>query len=176
MNNLTSSNFGILIAFVLPGAVALLGVSYFSPLVESWLVSTTSNSPTIGGFLYLTLAAVLAGLTASTVRWMVVDTIHHWTGIRRPRWDFSEFDRKVSGYDKLGEVHYRFYQFYGNTLMSLVFSWICRRVAFGFWTAPLAWIDLGFLLMGVIFFAGSRDTFQKYTQRLEMLLGREQTQ
>ena len=176
MNNLTSSNFGILIAFVLPGAVALLGVSYFSPLVASWLAVTTSDSPSIGGFLYLTLAAVLAGLTASTVRWMVIDTIHHWTGIGKPRWDFSEFDRKVTGYDKLGEVHYRFYQFYGNTLMALIFSWICRRVNLGFWTTPLSWLDLGALLLAAVFFAGSRDTFHKYSQRLEMLLGREQTQ
>ena len=104
MKDLTTGNFGILIAFVLPGAVALLGVSYFSPAVEAWLDGAASASPTIGGFLYLTLAAVAAGLTASTVRWMVIDTIHHCTGIPRPQWDFSRFDQKVAGYDKLGEI------------------------------------------------------------------------
>ena len=171
MKDLTNGNFGILIAFVLPGAVALLGVSYFSPSVAAWLGSAASDAPTVGGFLYLTLAAVAAGLTASTVRWMVIDTIHHSTGIPRPQWDFSRFDQKVAGYDKLGEVHYRFYQFYGNVLVSLVFSWFCRRLALGFWSAPLEWSDLAFLVLGGIFFVGSRDTFRKYNQRLTMVLG-----
>ena len=171
MRDLTNGNFGILIAYVLPGAVALWGVSYFSPAVTGWLGGSASNAPTVGGFLYVTLAAVGAGLTASTVRWMVVDTIHHLTGIPRPRWDFSQFDQKVAGYDKLGEVHYKYYEFYGGTLVSLVFSWVCRRLALGFWSAPLEWLDLAFLVLGGIFFAGSRDTYRKYNQRLTMVLG-----
>ena len=171
VRDLTNGNFGILIAYVLPGAVALWGVSYFSPAVTGWLGRAASNAPTVGGFLYVTLAAVGAGLTASTVRWMVVDTVHHLTGIPRPRWDFSQFDQKVAGYDKLGEVHYKYYEFYGDVLVSLVFSWFCRRLALGFWSAPLEWLDLAFLVLGGIFFAGSRDTFRTYNQRLEMLLG-----
>jgi hypothetical protein len=171
VKDVTGNNFGILIAYVLPGATALWGVSYLSSTLRTWMGSVGANAPTLGGFLYVTLAAVAAGMTASTVRWLLVDTIHHLTGIPRPQWDFSLFDQKVAGYDMLGEVHYRHYQFYGGTLVSLVFSWFCRRIALGFWSAPLEWLDLGLLVLGAIFFAGSRDTFRKYNQRLEMLLG-----
>jgi hypothetical protein len=66
-------NFGLLIAYVLPGMTAIWGLSYVSETVQGWLGSSTEAVPTIGGFLYVTLAAVGAGLVASTVRWMVVD-------------------------------------------------------------------------------------------------------
>ena len=75
MKELSVANFGILIAYVLPGFTALWGVSYFSETVQVWLGSSAGDAPTVGGFLYVTLAAVGAGMTVSTVRWMIVDTI-----------------------------------------------------------------------------------------------------
>lgn len=171
MDRLSTSNFGILIAYVLPGATALWGLSYFSPTLQSWMGSVQMDAPTVAGFLYVTLAAVAAGLTASTVRWLVLDTLHFRTGVPRPRWDFSQFNQKIAGYDKLGEVHYRYYEFYGGMVVSLVFSWLCRRLALGFSSTPLGWVDLAFFALVGIFFAGSRDTFRKYNQRLTMVLG-----
>jgi len=171
VKDVTSTNFGLLIAYVLPGVTALWGVSYFSPNVRAWFGSTPCVSPTVGGFLYVTLAAVAAGVTVSTVRWMVVDTTHHLTGIPRPRWDFRRFDEKVAAYEMLGEVHYRYYQYHANTLISLVFTYLARRISLGFFSLPLGWIDVGLLMLSVIFAAGSRDTYRKYTDRLTMVLG-----
>lgn len=171
MKDVTSTNFGLLIAYVLPGVTALWGVSYFSPNVRAWFGSTPCVSPTVGGFLYVTLAAVAAGVTVSTVRWMVVDTLHHATGIPRPRWDFSRFDEKIAAYEMLGEVHYRYYQHYSNTLIALVFTYLARRVSLGFFSLPLAWTDMGLLTLAIIFAAGSRDTLRKYNDRLTMVLG-----
>ena len=81
MKDVSPGNFGVLIAFVLPGFVVLWGVSYFSATVRLWL-SGAGTTPTIGGFMFGTLASVAAGVTVSTVRWLVIDKIHHWTGIR----------------------------------------------------------------------------------------------
>ena len=102
---------------------------------------------------------------------MVMDTLHHVTGIPRPRWDFSRFDEKVAAYDMLGEVHYRYYQYHSGMVVSLVFDYFCRRLALGIWFAPLEWLDLAFFVLGGILFAGSRDNFRKYNQRLTMVLG-----
>src|SRR5258708_7235024 len=74
------TNFGLLIAFLLPGFVALWGISYVSEPVRSWFGSTPDYAPSVGGFLYVTLASIVAGLTVSTVRWIVIDTVHHVTG------------------------------------------------------------------------------------------------
>ena len=109
----STHNFGVLISYLLSGLIALWGASYFSEPIRVWFGTAPANDPTVGGFLYVTLAAVMAGLIVSTVRWMIVDGIHHLTGIPRPNWDFSCFEKKFAAYDMLGEVHYRFYQFYG---------------------------------------------------------------
>ena len=54
-----------------------------------------------GGFLYITIASVSAGLIVSTVRWAVVDALHALTGIRQPSWDFASLRDNVAAYDKL---------------------------------------------------------------------------
>lgn len=113
MREVTSNNFGLAISFLLPGFVALLGVSFFSETVETWLNVASPFAPTVGGFLYVTLGLLAAGLTVSTVRWAIIDTIHHRTGIPAPRWDFSKLQDRVGAYRVIQENHYFFYLFYG---------------------------------------------------------------
>jgi hypothetical protein len=173
MKEVSSSNFGLLIAFLLPGFVALFGVSFFSETVRTWLTVASADAPTVGGFLYVTLASLAAGLTVSTVRWAIIDTVHHCTGVRQPNWDFSRLQDNIAAYQVLNEFHYKFYQFYGNMLISLVFVYATMRMSLGVWASPLGRFDIGFLLLGVVFFAGSRDALRKYYSRVEMLLGTE---
>jgi len=54
VKDVTSNNFGVLIAYLVPGATALWGISLFSPAVRAWFASTPQDAPTISGFLYLT--------------------------------------------------------------------------------------------------------------------------
>ena len=171
MKEVSASNFGLVIAFVLPGFTALWGVSYFSPVLRSLLVGADASGPTVGGFLYVTLASVAAGLAVSTVRWATVDQIHHWTGLRQPAWDFSRLQEHIAAYKVLHEIHYKFYQFNSNTLISLIFVYIGRRVHFGSWAEKFGWFDVGLLLLSVILFVGSRDTLRNFYARVDMLLG-----
>ena len=164
------NDFGLLIAYVVPGFLALFGASYFSPEIRVWIGHPPADAPTLGGFLYMTIASVICGLTLSTVRWMVIDSIHHRTGIRRPAWDFSLFQKNLEAYKTLNEIHYRYYQFYGNSLLALIWLYCLRRASFGFWAAPLGWTDAGFALVIAVFFLGSRDTLQKFYARTDQLL------
>ena len=89
MKDLSGKNFGLLIAYIVPGAIVLIGLGAFSPTVQAWLVNPSESQPSIGGFLFVTLASVAAGMTASAVRWATIDRLHHWTGIEKPVWDDS---------------------------------------------------------------------------------------
>ena len=89
VKEMSVSNFGLLIAFVVPGLTAVSGASYFSDTLQLWLHGSPTHAPTVGGFLYVTIVAVAAGVTVSAVRWAFVDTLHHHTGIPKPDWDFS---------------------------------------------------------------------------------------
>jgi len=164
------TNFGLLIAFLLPGFVALWGVSYASDVVRSWLGASSDNAPTVGGFLYVTLASVVAGLTVSTVRWLAIDTLHHWTGVARPAWDFSLLQQNVAAFDVLVEFHYRYYLFYANMVVAIAFNTLMRHVAASPRPISLDWIDVAALLLSLVFLAGSRDTLQKYYRRGEALM------
>src|SRR5947209_5196133 len=83
------NNFGLLIAYVLPGFTALWGISLVTDRLGPWLFHPPADPPTVGGFLYVTLASVVAGLTVSTVRWLIIDVVHHQTGLRPPPRDFA---------------------------------------------------------------------------------------
>lgn len=171
MKDVSTSNFGILISYVVPGATVLWGASYVSPVVSSWLGGSSLLAPTVGGFLYATLAAVAAGVTVSTVRWMVVDKVHQWTGLRRPDFDYAVLAERTAGFDLLVRHHYEYYKFHSNMLIALVFTAIARRVSLGFWDAPVDAVDLGLTLLAVVFFMGSRNTLHNYYARVRQLLG-----
>lgn len=173
MREVTGQNFGLLIAYVLPGFVSLCAVGQFVPIVAGWLqASAAPDQPaSVGGFLYVTLASVGAGLTVSTVRWALIDTLHHWTGIRRPPWDDSKLQEKLGAFEALVENHYRYYQFYANMLVAMFVLVLASFATSGReWSNP-GLGECGLLILGVVYWAGSRDTLRKYYTRAAVLLG-----
>jgi hypothetical protein len=171
MQELSKGNFGLVMAYLLPGFVTLWGFSNVSATIRAWLGVSPADSPTVGGFLYVTLASLGAGLAVSLVRWAVVDTLHRWTGIRPPRWDFGRLQNREAAFDVLVEGHYRYHQFYGNTLVAMLLVFAIRTTSLGVLSTGSVWLDLTVILAAVLFFAGSRDALRKYYSRGADLLG-----
>lgn len=171
MNGLSNQNFGLVIAYILPGFVALWGVSYFSPTVAGWIAASQQGAPTVAGFMYVTLASIGTGLTVSGVRWMVIDTIHHLTGLTRPAWKFGKLDDKLQGFLTLNEGHYRYYQFYANTFVAVGFTYAAWSVWQGKGPCAAGWANVNFVVLEIVLFANSRDTLANYYSRVAQLLG-----
>ena len=169
MKDVTSNNFGLLIAYLVPGATALWGLSSFAPPLRAWFAASSHDAPTISGFLYLTVASVAVGMTVTAIRWVCVDLIHAITGIATPQLDFSKLPGRVDAFNLLIEIHYRHYQFYANMLVATAIAYLCRRIQIGA-LCHLDWVDPAFLLIETIFFLTSRDTLGKYYRRTEALL------
>ena len=166
----SSQNFGLIIAYLLPGFVALWGVSYFSPTVAAWIAASQQGSPSMAGFMYVLLASLAAGVTVSAVRWAIIDHLHHATGIVPPAWKFANLEGKLQGYLALIENHYRYYQFYANMFVAAAFAyWASPRPE---WQAGSSRLTTwgGFLALEIVLFAGSRDTLAKYYGRTRQLL------
>jgi hypothetical protein len=68
MESVNNANFGPLIAYLVPGATVLAGFSQFSPVLRSWFGAAPADAPTIGGFLYLTVASLAVGMTV--IAWL----------------------------------------------------------------------------------------------------------
>jgi hypothetical protein len=171
VNELNSGNFGLVISYLLPGMTVLWGFSYPSARLRDWLATTATAGPTVGGFLYVTLAAVAAGLVASTVRWMTVDAVHARTGLRRPEFNYAHLAEKIDGFDVLVRHHYEYYKFHGNMLIAVLFWSLLRHAPRGSTSWSLSAVDLLAVVLMVVLFLGSRDNLRNYYRRTQMLLG-----
>lgn len=169
MNEISNQNFGLLIAFVLPGFILLWGLQPWCPLIGTWLGHATTDVPSVGGFLYVSMASVAAGQLVSTFRWLTIDTLHHHTGIAPPRWNFRKLKDRVAAYDRLIEIHYRYYQWHANGLIAVTTTAILRWSADSFSYRELLLI----LFVDSLLYLGSRDTLSKYYRRVEELLARD---
>jgi hypothetical protein len=171
MKEVNGENFELVIAYLLPGFVALWGVSYFSATVRSWIAAVPGEAAAVGGFLYVTIGSLAAGLVVNTIRWAVVDSVHHRTGIAQPNWDFAALQKSATAFELLIAHHYRHYQFHAN-------SFVAVALAFGaYWLASASERD-GLLLHLALFVAietvlwlGSRDTLRKSYARGSAMLG-----
>ena len=165
LKDVTIANFGLLIAYVIPGSLLLWGLEPYSISVQSWLAQSATESASVAGFLYVTVASVGLGQIVSTIRWLVVDRALERAGIsRQPR--LGQLSHVTGAFDRLVEYYYRYYQGHANSLVAL---WLA---------APLRWSANGFSLGGfvillpvsVLLWLGAADTFNKYRSGLKSVL------
>lgn len=161
-------NFGMIIAFLLPGFTCLCGVSAFDPTVAGWLAAEPSSAPSVGGFLYALLGSLASGLIVSAFRWLMIDTLHHNTGVDRPRFNFYQLNSNLAAYQIAVEYTYRYFQFYGNMVLSVAVFCISRQLTQGIWST--AW-NSGFFVLEIVLFFASRDCLNRYYERLSLVLG-----
>ncbi len=171
MRDVSPFNFGLIVAYLVPGFVILWGLGFHFATVAAWLAVPPATAPAVGDLFYATIASVACGMIANVFRWAIFDTIHHRTGVRPPRWDFSLLDQeRLGGYELLVELHYRYYQFFGNMLIALVFTYVAYRFAHSGSADQRGAVDAGFIVVCVVLFLGSRDALRKYYRRAGELL------
>jgi hypothetical protein len=170
MKGTSNSQFGLVIAYVLPGFIGLAGLAPLLPVVSLWLKPVPQADFGLGPPLYAVLGATAVGLILSCFRWILVDHLHQWTGVERPTWDDAKLDRLLGGFDYLVQSHYRYYEFCGNTLLAILLAYGLNR---SLRTLPFlgSVTDVGVLLVSIVLFAASRDALAKYYLRTGRLVG-----
>lgn len=176
LTDVSNRNFGLLIAYIVPGFVALWAVGLVHPPVADWLSGPIDQGPTIGGVLYVTIGSVALGMLAGAVRWAVIDTVHGLSGLQRPSWSDKELHKRLAAYTWIIENYYRYYQFYGNTLISLAFAYAIWRSTLDDPTPGIGWLDPSFAVIAAILFAGSRSALARYYRRAGDLLDSPSTE
>ena len=159
-----------MVAYVLPGFIVLAGIAPFSRTVAAWLQPLDQAEASLGAPLYAVLAATTIGMIVSCFRWLIIDHVHHWTGVRPPVWDDSLLSERVGAFNYLVDNHYRYYQFYSNILIAIAIAYLVNRMAA---TSPVLGLgtDFGVLVVFATLFAGSRDALSKYYVRTARLIG-----
>ena len=159
---ISDTTFGIFIAYLLPGLTALYGLP-FGVSGQPWWTLTAGLDPSLPQLALLLVAALAAGLTVSTVRWLLIDTIHHHTGLRPAAWNFARLGEYVAAFEYLNLIHYRYYKFYANMVVALAWAYATSGYASG-------WRGLAYWLLAALFFLGSRDALRRYYDRAGKLL------
>lgn len=175
MSEVTDKNFGLLIAYLLPGFTLIVAMSERIPAIGAWLGSNPADAPTVGGFLYVTLASVAAGMTLNAARWLVLDTVHHRTGLHPPAWNFSMLQRNLRAFQGAVEHHYRHYQFFGAMTITALLASVFPSGLAGLLRLPTAIVATTMLLLTILFFVASRDALKKYYSRTGLILGIRET-
>lgn len=168
MKEITEKNFGVIIAFLLPGFLFLWGLSYSSPQVATWLATSSgSDAPTVGGFLYATLASLTAGLVINAIRWAIVQELllYGVTRLPRPRINYGKLTNKdvLAAFEGTIENNYRYYQYYANAFVALV-----GAIAFYLWRGAghqswLVWAVIVIVLVVLLF--ASRNELKVFNER-----------
>jgi hypothetical protein len=167
--NSSKQQFGLVVAYLLPGFIALGGLALLTPDVAEWLQTETGSG--IAPSVYAVLAATALGMILSCFRWLVIDHVLALTGISSPEWEFDGLEERLSAFDYFVEYHYRYYQFYANTLLAVVWTYALNRwLATSSFLGPVTDVAV-FILCGALF-AGSRDALSKYYDRTSRLLSR----
>src|SRR5690348_7056720 len=109
MKGTSSRQFGLIVAYVLPGFIALAGLAPLFPAVGRWLRPVSTGDLGLAPPLYAVLGATAVGSILSCFRWLLVDHVHEWTGVRRPTWDDSQLEQVLGGFDYLVQSHFRYY-------------------------------------------------------------------
>jgi hypothetical protein len=175
MTGTSSKQFGFIIAYLLPGFIALGGLAPVVPAIARWLqpVSAGQYDLGVGPPLYTLLGAIAIGLLLSCFRWALIDHAHQAMGVRRPVWDDGELDRVLDGFDYLVQNHFRYYEFCGNALLAILIAYLANRTAgtFAFFSI---WTDAAATALLLVLFFASRNALSNYYTRTSRLIGQAQ--
>ena len=119
MKDVTSTSFGLVIAFLLPGIVALYSLVYWSSSASRAFTTFLTANSNVGLFLLLILGALIFGLVISAVRWLIYEVVLGLVGLYGPRVTPEERQRmseepRFAAYRAAIDEAYRYAQCFGG--------------------------------------------------------------
>jgi hypothetical protein len=128
MKELSSTVFGLLIAYVLPGLTACYGLSLWSPRLNGVVEALVSGQASATILVCTILASITVGLQLTAVRWLIFE---RWI-CRKHSFTGEEFQQlhvegKFAAFRIAIDEQYRYHQFWGGmSIAQLLFfaRWI----------------------------------------------------
>jgi len=167
-------NIGVIIAYVAPGAIAILGATFVSLNVRSLIGGDHGLS--LGNALLFLLASLIAGLFADAVTNLVIEPIHHCTGVVQATWSYAEMtEHRFPQFEGIVQNLFRYHQFYANTFTCVLIAYIASFRRRSRWWRPRL-LDLGVLALLVTAWLSSRVALEDAELALQQLLNNHETE
>jgi hypothetical protein len=171
MKDVTSTSFGLVIAYLLPGLMALYALSYFSAPVHSLFATFLQAQSNVGLFLLVTLAALAVGLQVSIVRSLI---FQYWLC---RKWSLSAEDfatlaaeGRLTAFRAAVDEHLRYHQFWGGMVvaMPILFGrWIFDQPT---WSSDQIVLVLTFLALEAVTVWAAWQAYVAYVERSKAIL------
>ena len=169
--------FGTIIAYIVPGFVTLLGLSYFSKPVRVLISNATEPQAGIGPITFILLASLPCGMIISVIRGSTID---HTFRLNFKRWFpflYSHYgplekvepiltsatrDQPLEVVKEIRKSFHAPFQFYGNISVSLALIGAGQVYKNGFSAISHALLPaLGFVLIFVILYSAARGSYSR---------------
>ena len=123
MKDVTSTSFGLLAAFLLPGLIALFGFSMWSDSGHALLVGFEAAQSSIGLFFLVALAGLTLGLMLTPIRALLFE---EWL-LRKGKLEPASYaglstESKLVAFRAAVDETYRYHQFWGSAVITLPFA------------------------------------------------------
>jgi hypothetical protein len=131
IKDVTSTTFGLIIAYLLPGLTAFYAMSFWSLRVENWFDHILSGDASFGLSMFVIFGAIVIGLQLQVARWLVFECLI----CRDCRFDENTLARvsdaeKFPVYRLLVDEQLRYHQFWGAMLFAqplLFWGWLATQ-------------------------------------------------
>jgi len=162
MKDLTSTTFGYLIAFLLPGIFGLYALSFWFPQVGILLLPILKADTSVGPSFVFLVIAVGIGVCISGLRYFIFEKGIYRKAPLPPGTYHGMSGDELTLHKAIVDEHYRYHQFYGGcavALLILFVGWLTH--SHPTWSQISGW-SLGFVAFGLLLERSACDSFTKY--------------
>jgi hypothetical protein len=163
VKDLSSTSFGYLIGFVLPGVFGLYAFASWIPQIGIILQPVLKADASVGPSAIFLAVAIGMGVCASALRFWVFEKIV----CRKYKFPPDMFaslykEGKLTAFKAVVDEHYRYHQFYGGCALALPILFV-GRIHQGLYQSW--WLVAGFLFAESLLCVSAFDSFVKYVNR-----------
>lgn len=173
MKDVTSTSFGYIIAYLLPGLAALYALALWSAKIAEILHTFLTSASNIGLFLLVIATALGLGLLVGVPRRFLFEG-RLYKGDRLNDSDYAQLgsEAKLTAYRAAIDETYRYYQFYGGITVVLPFLYLGWLVHY--WQATSLLVKLLSVLIFIISeycaVKGAIEAHDTYMKRAKRIL------
>ncbi len=169
--DVTATSFGLIIAFLLPGLMAVATVAFWNKDVHGMLTTFLTSEANVGLFLLVIMVSLIAGLEISAIRAGIIRI----TRSSAPSLAHSGFsgladEARLSAFSAATDQHYRYHQFWGGTALVLPFTYIGLLQTLRGGILSCVALSLAFVIMEAATIFASVDEHRCYVERSKEIL------
>jgi hypothetical protein len=171
MKDVTSTSFGLVIAFLLPGFAAFFALSFWSPHVQALFLKFLEAQSNVGSFLLVVVCSLTMGLEMSILRWILFEK---WL-CKHKKLDLAKFahlgaEAKLTGFRAAVDEHYRYHQFWGGMAVVIPCIGIGMVNESGGSVPQKLELGIAFLIAEIVTVIAAQSAFHNYIDRAAYIL------